>query len=328
MKLSWRLNKFNVIFKISSAVDVFIAQTDAEKIIAPAVNIVVVETILGTEATEKIKRVPFSNNTISRRIVDLSSDLKKQIREHFEASENEFLKLWSLQVDECQLLANIRFIKDNKFVNEFLLCHELKTRTKGEDIFNVINDNISLFNLTWKSCVSVFTDGCPSMTGNKVGFVTLVERENPDIVTTHCMILRESLAPKTLPVNLQPVLNQAIKVVNFIKCRPLNSRIFTQLSDAMDSDYKCLLYHTEVRWLSRAKVLKRLVHLKVEVISFLETENHDFDFLHDKIWWLQGPSENVITSTSKLKTFEEKLTFWKGKILNGIFESFPTVNES
>ena len=330
------------------------AHTEAETVIAPALAIIV-ETVLGTEAAEKVKKVPLSNDTIARRIEDLSSDLKDQIREHFETPEDNSLLLWSIQVDEstdvsgkAQLLAFIRFIKNGIFVNEFLFCKDLKSTTKGEDIFKLVNENILLFNLKWKNCVSICTDGCPSMQGKNKGFATFVTQENQNVLTTHCMIHREALAAKSLPENLQIVLNQAVKVVNFIKSRPLRSRIFAQLCDAMDSDYKCLLYHTEVRWLSKGKVLKRLVHLKTEVISFLEVEDEDFGFsLDDKIWWLkvhflsdlfdklnflnlslQGPAENIITSTSKLKSFDEKLALWKGKISKGIFDCFPSVNES
>ena len=115
----------------------------------------------------------------------------------------------------------------------------------------------------------------------------------------------------------------------------------------MDSEYKCLLYHTKVRWLSKGKVLKRILHLKEEVVSFLETSKVADEWLYDELWWLkvqflsdlfeklnalnlslQGPSENIITSTSKLKSFEEKITLWKSKISKGIFDCFPTVNES
>ena len=62
----------------------------------------------------------------SRRIEDLSSDLKEQILEHFETHDN---KLYSLHIDEstdisgkAQLLASIQFVKDGKFLNEFLFA--------------------------------------------------------------------------------------------------------------------------------------------------------------------------------------------------------------
>lgn len=171
-----------------------------------------------------------SNNTISRRIEDISSDLKDQVREHIETFEDESMLLWSLQVDEstdisgkAQLLAFIRFIKGGKFVNEFLFCDELESTTKGEDIFNLVNKKILYFHLEWKNFVSVCTDGCPSMRGNRKGFITLVLEENPDVISTHCMIHREALAAKSLPENLQAVLNQAVKVVNYIKSRPLSN---------------------------------------------------------------------------------------------------------
>ena len=168
--------------------------------------------------------------------------------------------LWSLQVDEstdisskAQLLAFIRFIKDGKCVSEYLFCKELQTTIKGEDIFNVVNENILLFKLQWKNCVSVCIDGCPSMQGSRKGFVTLVLQENPNVLVVHCMIHREALAFKSLPKDMISVLDQVITIVNFIKSRALASRLFSQLCEAMDSEYKCLLYHTKGRWLSRGK---------------------------------------------------------------------------
>ena len=141
---------------------------------------------------------------------------------------------------------------------------------------------------------------------------------------------------------------QVSQVVNFIKSQPLRNRLFSQLCKAMDSEYECLLYHTEERWLSKRKVLKRLVQLKTQILSFMETQNKDFGFFfHDESWWLkvlflsdlfdkltnlnsnlQGPSKNMITAISKLRSLDEKLTMWKTKVSKEIFDSFPTLNES
>jgi len=102
------------------------AHTDAESVIGPTI---VVEEMLGTAAAETVRGVPLSNNTISRRIKELFSGLKDQVREHFVAIDNELSVLWSLQVDEStdrtgksHLLAFIRFINNETLVNEFLFC--------------------------------------------------------------------------------------------------------------------------------------------------------------------------------------------------------------
>ena len=122
---------------------------------------------------------------------------------------------------------------------------------------------------------------------------------------------------KSLPEDLQAVMIQVSQVVNFIKSRPLRNRHFSRLCKAMDSEYKCLLYHIEVRWLSKGKVFKRLIQLKTQVLSFMETQNKDFGFsFHDESRWLkvlflsdlfytlnnlnsnlQGLSENITTAT-------------------------------
>ena len=75
------------------------AHADTKSVIAPALAIVV-EIILGPDASEKVMRVLLSNDTILRRIEDLSSDLKDQACNRFEAPDDEVSLLWSLQVDE------------------------------------------------------------------------------------------------------------------------------------------------------------------------------------------------------------------------------------
>ena len=55
------------------------AHTDAESVIAPSVSIIV-ETMLGSDAADAVSKVPLSNDTISRKIEDLPSDINDQIR--------------------------------------------------------------------------------------------------------------------------------------------------------------------------------------------------------------------------------------------------------
>ena len=93
----------------------------------------------------------------------------------------------------------------------------LQTTTKGEDIFNVVNENILLFKLPREKCVSVCTDGCPSRQGSRKRFVTFVLQENPNMLVIHCMVHGEALAIRSLPKDLMFVLDKVITIVNFTK---------------------------------------------------------------------------------------------------------------
>ena len=56
----------------------------------------------------------------------------------------------------------------------------------------------------------------------------------------------------------------------------------------MDSESKVILYHTDVRWLSRGKVLSRLVKLKNEVQLFLLNHKGTLaEGFNDESWLLK-----------------------------------------
>jgi hypothetical protein len=71
--------------------------------------------------------------------------------------------------------------------------------------------------MSWENCVGIYTDGAPSMVGSIRGLASLIKKENPDAVTTHCFIHREVLVSKTLRDEMKNVLDDATKMVNFIK---------------------------------------------------------------------------------------------------------------
>jgi hypothetical protein len=57
------------------------------------------------------------------------------------------------------------------------------------------------------------------------------------------------------------VTTPVIKLINFLKYRALNHRQFNELG----SEYGDVIYNTEVRWLSRGAMLKRVYNLKNDI---------------------------------------------------------------
>uniref|UniRef100_A0A8C4RVL9 SCAN domain-containing protein 3-like n=1 Tax=Erpetoichthys calabaricus TaxID=27687 RepID=A0A8C4RVL9_ERPCA len=310
--------------------------TIVESLIMPACKIMV-KTMLGDDAEKVISKMPSSNNTVSRRIEAMSSDINNNVCVLLQTC-----KRFALQINEStdvsgksQLLAFVRFSNSTKMLEQFLFCKEL-IETKGEDVFKHVCTFFSENDLLWEWCVAICTDGAPSMTGKMRGFTAFAKRENPNIITTHCFIHREALVSKTLGTELQSVLDQVIKIVNFIKVHPVKCRLFEKLCKDMGSEHYTLLMHTEVRWLSRGKVLSRVYELRDELRQFFLNEQANNEFvtlLADPTWCsklaylvdifevlnalnsgMQGNDSNILSVTDKLQAFRRKLLMWTSEI--------------
>ena len=88
----------------------------------------IVRTMFGPEFEVEVKKIPLTDNTIGRRIEDMSDDIKHQMKAIFQTNSVQF----ALQVDEstdvaglAQLMVFIRFIHNDKITEEFLCCLEL-----------------------------------------------------------------------------------------------------------------------------------------------------------------------------------------------------------
>ena len=192
------------------------------------------------------------------------------------------------------------------------------------------------------------TDGAAAITGHTAGFHARVRSASDIPITfTHCMIHREALVAKKISPDLNAVVQDAVKVINFIKSRALNTRIFANLCNEMESEFTTLLLHCEIRWLSKGKALKRLLMLKNEVVIFLTEKNSDlvhhlrndswllklcylsdlFEKLNELNLSLQEESTNVFTLKSKIGAFIKKLSIWKLKVENDPFEMFSFTEE-
>ena len=69
-------------------------------------------------------------------------------------------------------------------------------------------------------------------------------------------------------------LSGVIKLVNYIKRSALNTRLFRELCKEFDASSENLLFHTEVRWLSRGNVFKRLFELRAEIQEFVHQQKN------------------------------------------------------
>ena len=144
------------------------------------------------------------------------------------------------------------------------------------------------------------------------------------------MLHRHALASKALPESLKQHLITAINVVKYIRGRALNHRIFRAFSEEISAAHTVLLYHTEIRWLSKGRMLNRVFELHEEIIQLLTSQNCDlvkdfeskdgilrlayladiFSHLNDLNISIQGFDKNIIMASEKLSSFIGKLEIW------------------
>ena len=96
-----------------------------------------------------------------------------------------------------------------------------------------------------------------------------------------------------------------MQVVNFIRGRPLHHRLFKLFCEKMGNEHQVLLFHTEVRWLSRKKILTRMAKLKEEIAIFLREYQSNFvDKFEDEVFII-SPSylADILSHFSDLNMF-------------------------
>uniref|UniRef100_UPI00358FE70F protein FAM200C-like n=1 Tax=Myxine glutinosa TaxID=7769 RepID=UPI00358FE70F len=326
------------------------SHTIGETLIKPSL-LRAAELILGKDSANKLSAISLSNDTIKGQIDEMSQDIKEQVTDQIRASP-----VFAIQCDkttdvaQCsQLIMYARFILGDSVKEEMLFCHPLETYTTAADVFEMVSKFFEENRLSWDALVGVCTDGAPAMLGLRSGFVTKVKQKSPSAIGTHCVIHRESLASKTLPAEMRDFLNLAIKVVNFIKGGALNSRLFKQLCKDLDCDHQALLFHTNVRWLSKGNMLGRVYELREEVATFLDVQRKAdlykmfqsrecqlslaylvdiFEALNGINQKLQGKHINIITQYDAIRAFMAKLDLWKCRMEAGNIACFPNLDSA
>ncbi|XP_064121803.1 protein FAM200A-like [Macrobrachium nipponense] len=202
--------------------------TIVEVLIIPAA-LAMCRDIPGEKMAHELESIPMSNNTVGRRIHKIPSDILIQLMERVKNVN------CALQLDEStdissssQLLAFVRYSFNGKLNEDMLFCLALEGKCTGDDIFMALDQKLHELGLSWDRYVGICTGEAGTMLGKNKGLKAKVHNVAPHIRFTHCIIHREALACKAIVPELKAVFDTAVKIVNYIKSRPLNARLFAK----------------------------------------------------------------------------------------------------
>ncbi|XP_050547005.1 zinc finger BED domain-containing protein 5-like [Daktulosphaira vitifoliae] len=182
------------------------------------------------------------------------------------------------------------------------------------------------------------------MTDAKSGFIARLKEQMPNARWVQCFLHHQAHAAKTFPQEYSKVLNIIIKIINSIKGKALQTQLFRIICEDMGVLQQNLLYHTEVRWFLKGKVLTRVMELRAELLIYLQQAKPEYSeficdpalllklaFLSDLFEHLnilnkslQGRDENVITAKDKTHGFTKIIDLWSSSINQNNFDLFSS----
>ena len=241
------------------------------------------------EKKQEFANVCLARNTVARRVEDISSDIQRQLGDRGEAFD-----YFSLACDEstdasdtAQLLIFLRGVDNNMNITEELLdLQSMKGQTRGSDLFVSVCEAVDDMKLLWSKVSGIITDGAPAMAGERSGLSTLicnkVSEEGGNAIKLHCIIHQQALCAKHL--KFDHVMKPVVKAINSIRSKALYHRQFQQFLLDIQAEYGDVIYHNDVRWLSRGSALQRFFALREEIGQFLSEKGQPMEELSDPVW--------------------------------------------
>jgi hypothetical protein len=103
-----------------------------------------------------------------------------------------------------------------------------------------------------------------------------------ELIQYHCIVHQRNLIGKGL--GYKQIMCDIVNAVNFIRSCGLNHRQFKAFLDEIKSEYGDTVYYSEVCWLSKSKVLQRLLSLLEEIKVFLIEREQPVSHSEDESW--------------------------------------------
>ena len=258
-------------------------------------------------------------------------------------------------VSQAQLIVFCRFADTacEKITEHYLFCKPLGVETTANAIFGTLDEYIKEKGLSWEKCKSVTTDGAAAMTGSINGVVKKFKEVSPECVSIHCILHREALVAKKLKNggseenDFAQLLREVVGIVNYIRSHAKKRRIFSKLCEEMDASFTELLLRTEVRWLTKGKVLSRIFLLREE-LEFFFTEEHDqrASKFRDNFWLakvaymafifehlnklnvnMQGKNISIFEIMYKINAIKKKIPLWQKRVASKFFFDFSLLHD-
>ncbi|GBM13446.1 General transcription factor II-I repeat domain-containing protein 2A [Araneus ventricosus] len=195
--------------------------------------------VLCPDKKNNFQTVSSSRKTVTSRIEAINKNLTQ-----LESKIGQF-KFCSIAMDEntdindtAQFVLFIRGVDENFEITEELACmRSLKGTRKGCDIFREFQEGLLALKVPITDICNITTDGTPNMTGKKSVFLGLFNQNYPgnNVVFLHCVIHQDALCKSAL--NMKPVLDAVVKLVNTIRSRGLTHRQYRDFLHSVQSEY-------------------------------------------------------------------------------------------
>uniref|UniRef100_A0A8C5EAW6 HAT C-terminal dimerisation domain-containing protein n=1 Tax=Gouania willdenowi TaxID=441366 RepID=A0A8C5EAW6_GOUWI len=227
-----------------------------------------------SQDNKRIQDMPLLARTVHDHTIMMANQV-----EETQVKDINAAPFFSLALDESTDVTHLsqfsviaRYAAGDTLREESLAVLPIKGSTRGEDLFKSFMEFAHEKNLPMDKLLSVCTDG-----GEKQRICGFPLHSTPG----------GTLCSDVCDGQLGEVMSLVIRVINFIVARALNDRQFKTLLDEVGNNYHGLLLHSNVRWLSRGKVLSSFATCLNEIRTFLEIKGIEHPELAETEWLLK-----------------------------------------